>query len=135
MVAKTTFSHEHWIDVISPKELPAISSLAAVLDRFASDSVSSIPLLSKAILHDPSLSSCLLKVPNNCEHSSRQKVTTIFRAAIVLATYEIKNICMTAKLLEGLLKSKSVSPAVHNRLKNMIATAFYAGLLAQNDAA
>jgi HD-like signal output (HDOD) protein len=131
MQLEKTYSSEYWVDVISHKELPAITSLVRVFDDFLDDNISSLPLLSKAILHDPSFSSCLLKVANNCEHGTRKKVTTISRAAIVLGTHEIKNICMTAKLLEGLLTNETVSSKVHKRLKSMISCAFYAGILAK----
>lgn len=120
-----------WIDILAKKELPAITSVAGMLDKFANDDVSSIPQLSKAILHDQALSSCVLKVANNCNRVSYRKVTTVSRASIVLGIQAVKNICLTSKILDGLLQSKNLGPEVYNRLTLLMANAFYAGLLAK----
>ncbi len=120
-----------WIDILSKKELPAITSVASMLDKFSNDDISSIPKLSKAILHDQALSSCVLKVANNCNRVSYRKVTTVSRASIVLGIQAIKNICLTSKILDGLLQSKNLGPEVYNRLTMLMANAFYAGLLAK----
>ncbi|MFT6985698.1 MAG: HD-like signal output (HDOD) protein [Psychromonas sp.] len=120
-----------WIDILAKKELPAITSVAGMLDKFANDDVSSIPQLSKAILHDQALSSCVLKVVNNCNRVSYRKVTTVSRASIVLGIQSVKNICLTSKILDGLLQSKNLGPEVYNRLTILMANAFYAGLLAK----
>lgn len=120
-----------WIETLAKKELPAITSVAGMLDKFANDDVSSIPQLSQAILHDQALSSCVLKVANNCNRISNRKVTTVSRASIVLGIQSVKNICLTSKILDGLLQSKNLGPEVYNRLTILMANAFYAGLLAK----
>jgi len=120
-----------WIELLAEKELPAITSIASLLDRFANDDTSSIPQLSKAILHDQALSSTLLKVVNTSQHASVRKVTTVSRAAIVLGIQAVKNICLTSKILEGLLQAHNLSPNVYDRLLMLMANAFYAGLLAK----
>lgn len=127
-VKRTT---SQWIEVLAKKELPAITSVAGMLDKFSNDDTSSIPQLSRAILHDQSLSSCVLKVANNSHHVSRRKVTTVSRASIVLGIQAVKNICLTSKILDGLLQSKNLGPEVHQRLTLLMANAFYAGLLAK----
>ncbi|MCG6202091.1 HDOD domain-containing protein [Psychromonas antarctica] len=120
-----------WVEILAKKELPAITSVAGMLDKFSNDDISSIPHLSKAILHDQALSSCVLKVANNCNRTSYRKITTVSRASIVLGIQTIKNICLTSKILDGLLKSKNVEPEIYNRLTMLMANAFYAGLLAK----
>lgn len=124
-------SAAQWTEILAKKELPAITSIASTLDKFANDDISSIPELSKAILHDQALSSCLLKVVNTTQHASIRKVTTVSRAAIVLGIHAVKNICLTSKVLDGLLQSKNLLPEVHDRLQMLMANAFYAGLLAK----
>ena len=116
---------------VSKKELPAITSIASVLDKFSNDDISSIPKLSKMILHDQALSSCVLRVANNSQRTSINKVTTVSRAAIMLGIHSIKNICLTSKILEGLLQSKNLVPLVYDRLMMLMANAFYAGMLAR----
>ncbi|MDX1676458.1 HDOD domain-containing protein [Arsukibacterium sp.] len=120
-----------WIELLAEKELPAITSIASLLDKFSNDDTSSIPKLSKAILHDQALSSTLLKVVNTTHHASIRKVTTVSRAAIVLGIQAVKNICLTSKILEGLLQAQNLSPDVYDRLLMLMANAFYAGLLAK----
>ncbi len=120
-----------WTELLTKKELPAITSIASTLDKFANDDISSIPELSKAILHDQALSSCLLKVVNTTQHASVHKVSTVSRAAIVLGIQAVKNICLTSKILDALLKSKNLLPAIYERLLVLMANVFHAGLLAR----
>jgi HD-like signal output (HDOD) protein len=120
-----------WTEKLAKSELPAITSIACTLDKFASDDISSIPELSKAILHDQALSACLLKVVNTTQHATVRKVSTVSRAAIVLGIHAVKNICLTSKVLEGLLQTKNLLPEVYERLLMLMANAFYAGLLAK----
>lgn len=131
MIEKSKLTPSQWIEVLAKKELPAITSIASVLDKFSNDDVSSIPKLSKVILHDQSLSSCVLRVANSSTRASVNKVTTVSRAAIVLGIHSIKNICLTSKILEGLLQSKDLAPPVYDRLMTLMANAFYAGMLAR----
>jgi HD-like signal output (HDOD) protein len=131
MIEKSKLTPSQWIDVLAKKELPAITSIASVLDKFSNDDVSSIPKLSKVILHDQALSSCVLRVANSSQRASVNKVTTVSRAAIVLGIHSIKNICLTSKILDGLLQSKNLDPAVYDRLMMLMANAFYAGMLAR----
>ncbi len=131
MTEKSKLSPSQWIDLLAKEELPAITSIASLLDKFSNDDISSIPKLSKVILHDQALSSCLLRVANSSHRSPIKKITTVSRAAIVLGIHAVKNICLTAKILDGLLKSKNLAPPVYDRLMMLMANAFYAGLLAR----
>lgn len=124
-------SSSQWVALLASEELPAITSIAGILDKFSNDDHSSIPKLSKVILHDQALSSCLLKVANSSSRSPVKKVTTVSRAAIFLGIQSVKNICLTAKVLEGLLNSKHLDSEVYERLMRLMANAFFAGLLAR----
>ena len=122
---------EQWIDLIANSELPAITSTARMLDKFSNDDKSSLPQLSEVILHDQGLSSCLLKVANNIQHISINKVTTVSRASVVLGIKTVKNICLTAKLVSSLLASKNLDLNVYEQLTQLMANSFYAGMLAK----
>lgn len=124
-------SIEHWVDIIAKSELPAITSTAKMLDKFNNDDKSSLPKLSQAILHDQALSSCLLKVANSVQHFSVNKVNTVSRAAVILGIRSVKNICLTSKLVEGLLSNKELNPKIYHQLTQSMASSFYAGLLAK----
>lgn len=131
MADSSKLSPSQWIELLAEDELAAITSIAVVLDKFANDDISSIPKLSKVILHDQALSSCMLKVANSAIRSPRSRVTTVSRAAIVLGIQAVKNICLTAKVLDRLLKCQNLSPEVYDRLMKLMANAFYAGQLAR----
>lgn len=131
MKQKGLHTAEEWIDLIANNELPAITSTAKLLDKFSNDDKSSLPKLSEAILHDQGLSSCLLKVANNVQHISVNKVTTVSRASVVLGIQAVKNICLTAKLVSSLLTSKNLDEQVYEHLTQLMANSFYAGMLAK----
>lgn len=131
MIEQKSRTAEQWVELISNQELPAITSTAKLLDKFSNDDTSSLPKLSQSILHDQALSSCVLKVANSVKHMGHTKVTTISRATVVLGIHSVKNICLTSKLIEGLFKSKDLSPEVYQRLAQLMASSFYAGLLAK----
>jgi len=122
---------EQWIEIIAKQELPAITSTAKMLDRFVNDDISSLTKLSEAILPDQALSSCLLRVANSIPHIGVAKVTTVSRAAVMLGIHTVKNICLTSKLIDGLLKSKNLTPEVYQHLSKLMANSFYAGVLAK----
>lgn len=131
MAQQQRLSVSQWTELLAKKELPAITSIASTLEKFANDDISSIPQLSRAILHDQALSSCLLKVVNTTQHTAINKISTVSRAAIVLGIQSVKNICLTSKILDALLKSKNLLPAIYERLLMLMANAFHAGLLAR----
>jgi HD-like signal output (HDOD) protein len=122
---------EQWVKSIANTELPAITSTARMLDKFSNDDKSSLPKLSQAILHDQALSSCLLKVANNIRHNGANKITTVSRATVVLGIRAVKNICLTAKLVDSLLASKSLDFRVYKKLMQQMANSFYSGMLAK----
>jgi len=128
---KSKRTPEQWIEFIAKSELPAITSTAKMLDKFSEDDVSSLPKLSQAILHDQALSSCILRVANSIQHIGVKKVSTVSRATVVLGIHAVKNICLTSKLVDGLLRSKNLGVGVYQRLTRLMANSFYAGLLAK----
>ncbi|TPH18475.1 HDOD domain-containing protein [Litorilituus lipolyticus] len=131
MTAKDKKNTQQWVELIAHSELPAITSTAQLLDKFSNDDKSSLPKLSKAILHDQALSSCILKIANGIQHLGVNKVTTVSRATVVLGIQSVKNICLTAKLVDSLLASKSLDIHVYNELSQSMANSFYAGMLAK----
>lgn len=122
---------EQWIDFIAQQELPALTSTARLLEKFENDDVSSLPKLSKAILHDQALSTCVIKVANSINRTGVTAVTTVSRATVVLGMQTVKNICLTSKIIDGLLKNEHLGLPVYNRIKRLMARSFFAGQLAK----
>ena len=111
--------------------MPALASTVRELENLAKDDTASLAKLGQAVLHDHALTSSVLKVANSSIHMSRNPVTTVSRAAIVLGLSTIKNICITSKLLSSLLKNKNLTTGVYNRLIKLMAQSFHAGMLAK----
>ena len=97
-----------WIDKISKQEMPALASTVRELENLAKDDTASLAKLGQAVLHDHALTSSILKVANSSLYMSRNPVTTVSRAAVVLGLSTVKNICITSKLLSSLLKNKNL---------------------------
>lgn len=122
---------EQLLDKIVQQELPAITSTVKMLDKFVDDDVSSLSRLSEAILHDQALSSCVLKVANSATHFGITKVTTVSRATVMLGIHNVKNICLTSKIIDSLLQSKNLTPELYQHLSQTMAASFHAGILAK----
>ncbi len=58
-------------------------------------------------------------------------MTTVSRASVVLGLTRIKNVCITAKLLNSLLKNQKLTPGVYERLLKLMAQSFHAGMIAK----
>lgn len=122
---------EQWISLISKKELPAIASTVKILDKFSNDDKSSLPMLSKSILHDQALSSCILKLVNSSQRIGHPKITTVSRATVILGMQAVKNVCLTSTLIEALFESEKLTPNSYQKLSELMARSFYAGILAK----
>lgn len=124
-------TREQWIEFIAQQELPALTSTARLLEKFENDDVSSLPKLSKAILHDQALSTCVMKVANSSNRIGVSTITTVSRATVVLGIQAVKNICLTSKIIDGLLKNERLGLPIYNRIKRLMARSFFAGQLAK----
>lgn len=120
-----------WVEHISNKELPALSSTVRLLENLSKDDTMSLARVGQSVLHDYALTSTILKVANSSAYMGRAQVTTVSRAAVVLGFNTIKNICITAKLIGSLLKNKNLSEPVYTRLLKNMAKSYHAGMLTQ----
>ena len=128
---KTKRSVDEWVNTISKKELPAIASTVKVLDKFSNDDKSSLPILSKSILHDQALSSCILKSVNSAQRIGLPRINTVSRATVILGVQAVKNICLTSTLIDALFESKKLTPKSYQKLSESMAKSFYSGVLAK----
>ncbi len=95
------------------------------------DDTSSLASLGQAVLHDHALTSAVLKVANSATYMGRMPVTTVSRAAVVLGLNTIKNICLTAKLLNSLLENNKLTATVHERLLKLMAQSFHGAMISR----
>lgn len=121
-----------WIDAISKHELPAFAATVRNLEKLAEDSTASLPSLGKSVLHDQGLTTRILRVVNSVTYGSgRNRVTTVSRAAVILGYNTLKHICITAKMIDSMLRNRDISENVHERLLRLMAKSFHSAMVAK----
>ena len=132
MAIQSTRGTDAWIERISVQEMPALCATVRMLEKMAQDDNMSLADLGKSILHDNGLTTRILRVANSITYSrGSNQVTTISRAVVLLGFNALKQICITAKLVDSLLKSHDISQPVYERLLRLIAQSFHAAMLAR----
>ncbi|MCE2595996.1 HDOD domain-containing protein [Motilimonas cestriensis] len=130
MSCKGLFGQEAWIRYISENEMPVLRDTVAKLEQIAKDDTASLSQLGQAILHDHGLTARILRIANSaCYNRGRQQVTTVSRAVVMLGFKAIKQICITAQMLDTLLADQRMDPNVYQRLVLLIARSLLAGML------
>ncbi|BBB25665.1 HDOD domain-containing protein [Amphritea japonica] len=127
----TPHGTDEWVEMIGEQELPALCSTIREIEKLSKDDISSLAKLGQTVLHDHALTSSILKVANSAGYMGRNPVTTVSRASVVLGLTRIKNVCITAKLLNSLLKNRKLTPEVYERLLKLMAQSFHAGMIAK----
>ncbi|WP_432452233.1 MULTISPECIES: HDOD domain-containing protein [unclassified Agarivorans] len=129
---KHTFGTQQWVERISEHELPALAATVRLLEKLAKDDTSSLAVLGQSVLHDHGLTSRILRVVNSISYNrGRTQITTVSRAAVILGYDRLKHICITARMIDGLLSSRGISEAVYQRVLKLMACSFHAAMLAK----
>ena len=130
MASLSTRGTDAWVERISTKEMPALCSTVRMLEQMAKDDTASLANLGQSVLHDHGLTTRILRVANSVTYSrSGNQVTTMSRAAVLLGFNALKHICITATLVDSLLKNRDISQSVYDRLMRLMAQSFHAGML------
>lgn len=130
--SKNPHTAQGWVEQISDLEMPALASTVRKMESMSRDDSSSLAELGQSVLHDHALTSRILRVANSASFNlSHMQITTVSRAVVILGFKAIRNICITAKLLENMLKKKELPKAVYQRLLALIGQSFHAGMLAK----
>ncbi len=126
------YGTEAWASRISDQELPALASTVRTLEKLQKSDSASLSALGQSILHDHALTSRILRAVNSvCYSRGRNQVTTVSRAAVILGFDTLKHICITAKMMDSLLRNRDISRSVHHRLLRLMAESLHAGMLAR----
>lgn len=132
MSSTPTRGTDAWVERISNKEMPALCSTVRMLEQMAKDDTASLAHLGQSVLHDHGLTTRILRVANSVTYSrSGNQVTTMSRAAVLLGFNALKHICITATLVDSLLKNRDISQSVYDRLLRLMAQSFHAGMLSK----
>ena len=123
---------EAWVERISVREMPALCSTVRMLEQMANDDTASLANLGQSVLHDHGLTTRILRVANSVTYRrSGTQITTMSRAAVLLGFNALKHICITATLVDSLLRNHEISGGVYQRLLRLMAQSFHAGMLSR----
>ena len=110
-------------------KLPALSSTALRIIELVNDPSATPKDLMKVIQVDPVLTGCILNLVNSSYFSMPQKISSLNRALILLGFNTIKNIALTAALVESTSVEKKVKE-IEELWQHMLAVGVCAKLLA-----
>lgn len=116
-----------WADLLREEEMPIFSNTAQKIYSAMDDRKKGAMELASIILQDPSLTAKLLKV-GNCPYynPSRQKISTVSRAIVILGMQMIRELTLACSFFESIL-----SPANKERANKEIALAIHAAVQAR----
>lgn len=118
---------EAWAELLREEEMPIFSNTAQKIYSAMDDRKKGAMELASIILQDPSLTAKLLKV-GNCPYynPSRQKISTVSRAIVILGMQMIRELTLACSFFESIL-----SPANKERANKEIAQAIHAAVQAR----
>ena len=116
-----------WVDMLSEQKMPALASTVNKMSKLTTDEDSRVSQLSDEVLKDPNLTSRVLQVANSVMYRGvAGNCATITRAIVLMGFTTIRDISLSMKILDEMLKN---SPSVH--LKNVLAKSFHAAMQAK----
>ncbi|MCE5335102.1 MAG: HDOD domain-containing protein [Desulfobacteraceae bacterium] len=91
-------------DRLAQEDMPIFSATAKTITSISGSETSSMTDLTIGILKDPSLTAKVLRLANSIHYSQGGRVSTISRAVMQLGFDAVKSICLSAAIIEELLK-------------------------------
>lgn len=120
-------SIDDWTEMLRAQELPIFSNTAQSIYRSLDDTSKGAMDLAAIILQDPNLTAKLLKISNSPYYNpSRQKISTVSRAIIILGAGVIRELTLACSFFESIL-----SPNNKERANQEIAQAIHAAVQAR----
>lgn len=124
---KQPHSLEEWAEMLRNEELPIFSNTAQKIYLALNDRHKGAMELAAIILQDPNLTAKLLKIGNTPYYNpSRQKISTVSRAIVILGVQLIRELTLACSFFESIL-----SPANKERANKEIAQAIHAAVQAR----
>ncbi len=114
------------IDSLSKRSMPAMASSINQMGQLTSSDNSRVSQLTEQVLKDPTLTTRVLQVANSVIYRGSGQVNTITRAIVLMGFTSIRDISLSMKVLDEMLKK---SPTQH--LKNVMAKSFHAAMQAK----
>ncbi len=123
-----TSGYDAWMERLSRSEAVALGATIRELNELTASDETSVNQLAAVIMRDPALTSKVLRSANSAYFNPGGKtISTISRAIFQLGFSTIRSICLTAIMLETLLKEHP-----RERLLEVLAQSFHAAVQARN---
>ncbi|MDD2761265.1 MAG: HDOD domain-containing protein [Methylomonas sp.] len=120
-------SLDEWTELLRVEEMPIFSSTAQGICAALDDKQKGALELATIILQDPNLTAKLLKFSNSPYYNpSRQKISTITRAIVILGVQMIRELTLACSFFESIL-----SPTNKERANIEIAKALHSAVQAR----
>lgn len=98
---------EEWMLALNEQELPTLNSVVKEICDLSEDEKCRAEDLTKIILRDANLTSKVLKIANSVHYNTTfERIKTVSRAIVLLGFDNLKNITLTATLIDSFLKGK-----------------------------
>lgn len=127
-MATQTKGLSDWLARFEKTEVPVLASVVRELNSLTSDNDSSVTQLTQVILKDGNLTSKVLKIANSVVYNpGGRNITTISRAVVLLGFEAVRGICVSAMLMDTLLKKGH-----KDQLLECLGDSFHAAVQAKN---
>jgi hypothetical protein len=128
-IAETTTNPDN---MAAHDDMPALSSIRQLQHDMETGTGSPLGLLGQAVLHDERVIERVLRVANHhAGHQAVGTITTLGRAIALLGLSQVRNICITARLMETLLRDRSHSTEEQEHWLAELAFALHVGMQAR----
>jgi HD-like signal output (HDOD) protein len=116
-----------WVAHIREQDMPALGATVVLIQEVTGDERATNDRLAQVILQDPAMTAKVLKLANSAFYNpSRQSISTISRAIIVLGFNTVAEISLGIRLVDSLL-----SGGVQQRVLDEMALSFHAAVQAR----
>jgi hypothetical protein len=113
-------------------DMPALSSIRQLQHDMEIGTGSPLGLLGQAVLHDERVIERVLRVANHhAGHQAVGTITTLGRAIALLGLSQVRNICITARLMETLLRDRCHTTEEQERWLAELALALHMAMQAR----
>ena len=96
-------SLKEWVERIKHEGLPAFTHTVKKISELSNDDDADLAEISELIKQDAGMTTKVLRASNTAYRMRRGRVNTVSRALVMLGVQEVKKICLTCSLLDGLL--------------------------------
>ncbi|HSC74958.1 MAG TPA: HDOD domain-containing protein [Pseudomonadales bacterium] len=118
--------------IAAHEDMPALSSIRQLQHDMETGAGSPLGLLGQAVLHDERVIERVLRVANHhAGHQAVGTITTLGRAIALLGLGQVRNICITARLMETLLRDRSHTTEEQERWLAELALALHMAMQAR----